>query len=170
MPKRRKATISLVQLPVDEDHILSMARQIIEARFQPRPNLTSAAQAKEYLILSMATEPRELFGVLYLNNAHAVLGFEVLFKGTIDSATVHSREVIEHILDNQAAAVILVHNHPSGETKPSREDIALTGRLAVALDTIDVRVIDHIIVAGPQTVSMAELGIMPTTSTKTDLL
>ena len=165
MAKRRKSTISLVQLPVDEEHILSMARQIIEARFKPRPNLTSAVEAKEYLILSMATEPRELFGILYLNNAHAVLGFEILFKGTIDSAAVHSREVVEHTLKNKAAAVILVHNHPSGETKPSRADIALTGRLAVALDTIDVRVIDHIIVAGTQTVSMAELDIMPNKTT-----
>lgn len=161
MAKRLKKMTSVVSLPVDEDVILDIAKQIIRQRFQPKAQLTSVSQVRDYLGVLLATEPREVFGVLYLDNSHQILGFEILFQGTIDGAHVYSREVLKQVMAYNSAAVILVHNHPSGIAEPSEADIRLTGRLKSALALIDVRILDHLIVAGTEMVSLAERGVMP---------
>ena len=95
-----------------------------------------------------------------LNKRHRVIGFEELFRGTIDVASVPPREVVKEVLARNAAAVILAHNHPSGEPEPSRADITLTRRLVEALALIDVRVLDHMVVGGTEVISFAERGLI----------
>ena len=101
-----------------------------------------------------------MFCCLYLDNRHHLIVCEELFRGTIDGAAVHPREVLRQALAHNAAAVILAHNHPSGIAEPSRADEIITRRLRDALALVDIRVLDHIIVAGPHTISLAERGIL----------
>jgi DNA repair protein RadC len=146
---------------INEDDVLATARTIMESRFQRSHYLTSPDVTRQYLSLSLANEPREVFGLVYLDTRHGVLGLEILFQGTIDGATVYPREVVKRALDANAAAVILVHNHPSGNPEPSRADQLLTERICKALETVEIRVLDHLIVAGGGVVSLAERGLIP---------
>lgn len=118
--------------------------------------LTSSQATRDYLITELKLESREVFGVLFLDNQHQILSFEKLFLGTLDSAAVYPRVVVEQTLKHQAAAVILTHNHPSGLAKPSIADKQITDKLIQALALIDVRVLDHMIIAGHQCYSFAE--------------
>jgi len=118
--------------------------------------LTSSHLTHEYLVSELRHESREVFAVLFLNNQHQVIEFERLFYGTLDAAAVYPRIVVEYALKHHAAAVILAHNHPSGVAEASIADKQITTRLAQALALIDVRVLDHIIVAGHQCYSFAE--------------
>ncbi|NOX42705.1 MAG: hypothetical protein GXP19_03095, partial [Gammaproteobacteria bacterium] len=102
----------------------------------------------------------EVFGCLYLDNRHSVIRFEALFRGTIDGASVHTREVVKQALKYNAAAVIFTHNHPSGIAEPSSADEALTRRLIDALKLVDIRVLDHIIVGNGCSFSFAERGLL----------
>jgi len=110
---------------------------------------------KEYLQLKLGSYDREVFALMLLDNQHQLIRFEELFFGTIDAASVYSREVVKAALNANAAAVILAHNHPSGIAEPSRADKRITSRLVDALGLIDVRVLDHIVV-GEHCVSFAE--------------
>jgi DNA repair protein RadC len=101
-----------------------------------------------------------VFCVLFLTNRHRVIAFEEMFRGTIDGATVHPREVVKQALRLNAAAVILAHNHPSGVSEPSRADEAITRRLRDALALVDIRVLDHLIVGGSEITSLAERGLL----------
>jgi DNA repair protein RadC len=121
--------------------------------------LTSPTTVRDYLRLQLATRECEIFAVLFLTNRHRVIAFEELFRGTIDGATVHPREVVKEVLRHNAAAVILCHNHPSGASEPSRADEAITRRLTEALALVDVRVLDHLIV-GETITSFAERGLL----------
>jgi DNA repair protein RadC len=121
--------------------------------------LTSPTTVRDYLRLQLATRECEIFAVLFLTNRHRVIAFEELFRGTIDGATVHPREVVKEVLRHNAAAVILAHNHPSGASEPSRADEAITRRLTEALALVDVRVLDHLIV-GETITSFAERGLL----------
>jgi len=103
--------------------------------------------------------PYEVFACLFLDNRNRLIAFEELFRGTIDGASVHAREVVRKALHHNAAAVILSHNHPSGVAEPSDADQQITVRLKEALSLVDVRVLDHIVV-GDETVSMAERGMI----------
>lgn len=105
-------------------------------------------------------EPHEVFGCLFLDSKHQVLSFETLFRGSIDNTSVHPREVVKRALANNAAALILCHNHPSGNSDPSQADRVLTKRLQKALELIDVRVLDHFIIGDGDPLSMAEYGWM----------
>jgi len=147
-------------LNLSESDVLDWAQAILEARFKRSNYLTSPALVRRYLTSQLATEEREVFGVILLDNQHGVLGFERLFYGTIDSASVYPREVVKTVLNANAAAVILVHNHPSGHPEPSQADILLTKRLAASLQTIDVRVLDHLVIGGTDTVSFAERALL----------
>lgn len=109
---------------------------------------TSTRAAREWLILNMAGLEREEFRVLYLNNQNQLIAGETLFTGTINRTEVHPREVIKRALYHNAAAVVLAHNHPSGEVTPSKADRLITERLVQALGTVDIRVPDHLIVGG----------------------
>ncbi|MBL4835565.1 MAG: DNA repair protein RadC [Pseudomonas sp.] len=143
-----------------EDQVLIWAQAILEARFTRSNFLTSPVMVRDYLRLAFASEEREVFGIILLDNQHGVLGFERLFYGTIDSASVYPREVIKTVLNANAAAVILTHNHPSGNPEPSQADIRLTSRIRVALETIDVRLLDHLVIGGTTSVSLAERGLL----------
>lgn len=108
----------------------------------------------------MAALEREEFRVLYLNNQNQLIAHETLFSGTINRTEVHPREVVKRALYFNAAAVILAHNHPSGETTPSQADKALTQRLVQVLQLVDIRVPDHLIIGGRQIYSFAEHGLL----------
>lgn len=119
-------------------------------------SLTSSQATRDYLLSELRLETREIFAVLFLDNQHHVLTFERLFFGTLNAAAVYPRVVVEQALKHHAAAVILTHNHPSGIAEASLADKQITERLIQALQLIEVRVLDHIIVAGNQCYSFAE--------------
>jgi DNA repair protein RadC len=151
----RKTWIDGVQ--VDENVVLEQAKAILRIRIaQPGSWITCPQDAKDLVVLELAEEPAEVFAVLWLNNKHGVLAFDRLFNGTIDGASVPPREVVRAAIKHNAAAAILVHNHPSGNTTPSQADERITERLKQALGLIDVRVLDHLIVGGTTTYSFAE--------------
>jgi DNA repair protein RadC len=119
---------------------------------------TAPELVKNYLIISLALEEREHFHVLFLDNQHKLLLDARLFSGTIDGASVYPREVVKQALQCNANAVILAHNHPSGVCAPSQADRQITEKLKQGLATIDIRVLDHIIVGHMETYSFAEQG------------
>ena len=121
---------------------------------EPGVAFTSTRAAREWLILNMAGR------VLYLNNQNQLIAGETLFTGTINRTEVHPREVIKRALYHNAAAVVLAHNHPSGEVTPSKADRLITERLVQALGLVDIRVPDHLIVGGSQVFSFAEYGLL----------
>lgn len=144
---------------ITEDAIIAKAMGIMRRRlFAEREAFTSPGTVSDYLKLLLAELQHEEFHAMYLNNRHELLGMEMLFTGTIDGCAVYPREVIRSVLSHNAAAVIFVHNHPSGTPTPSQADHNITRRLREALQLIDVRVLDHIIVAGTETYSFAEHG------------
>jgi DNA repair protein RadC len=124
------------------------------------PPLTSPRLAGDYLVAQLRDRDHEVFCCLFLDNRHRLIGFEELFRGTIDGASVHPREVVKRALERRAAAVILAHNHPSGVAEPSRADEVITIRLRDALALVDIRVIDHVIVGDGTCVSLAERGVV----------
>ena len=137
-----------------------MSRRHLAERAREKTMLESPLAVREYLKSMLRHEPHEVFGCLFLNSKHQVLTFEALFRGSIDSASVHPRQVVKRALAHNAAALILCHNHPSGNTEPSQADRVLTERLQEALELIDVRVLDHFIVGDGEPLSMAEYGWM----------
>ncbi|CAD7379410.1 RadC family protein [Xanthomonas arboricola] len=146
--------------PADADQILEAARQVIEQKMQRGEAFTSPAAVKDYLRAKLAGFEHEVFAVLFLDTQHRLIEYAEMFRGTIDSAEVHPREVVKAALRHNAAAVIISHNHPSGNPEPSGADNVLTKRLKEALALVDVRMLDHIIVAGGSTTSFAECGLI----------
>ncbi|WP_313104416.1 RadC family protein [Stutzerimonas nitrititolerans] len=147
-------------LPATADQILEAARRVVDLKVQRGAPFNAPDIVKEYLGAKLAGLEHEVFAVLFLDNQHRLIDYVEMFRGTIDSASVYPREVVKEALRVNAAAVILSHNHPSGYAKPSQADRTLTGRLKEALALVDVRTLDHIIVAGPARVSFAELGLL----------
>lgn len=145
--------------PVSSEEILKMASTLLNRRFARGRTITAPEEAKTFVSMKLARLEHEVFAVLFLDNRHRVLGFEKLFRGTIDGASVHPREVVKRVLELNAAAVIFAHNHPSGLAEPSQADLRITQRLKDALALIDVRVLDHFIV-GTEVVSFAERGLI----------
>ncbi|HHQ6568474.1 TPA: RadC family protein [Serratia fonticola] len=144
----------------NEDLILQQAQTIIENRYFRGQQLLSVQEVRDYLMVKLAPLEHEVFGCLLLDNQQRILAYQELFRGTINGVSVYPREMVKLSLGYNAAALILVHNHPSGEPEPSQADLAITKRLVSALELVDVRVLDHFIVAGTQTVSMAERGLL----------
>ncbi|MFW9079767.1 RadC family protein [Pseudomonas sp. P2757] len=140
--------------------VLEMGRRHLAERMRHKPALENPQVVRDYLKAMLRHEPHEVFGCLFLDSKHQVLTFEALFRGSIDNTSVHPREVVKRSLANNAAAVILCHNHPSGNSDPSQADKLLTKRLQKALELIDVRVLDHFIVGDGEPLSMAECGWM----------
>lgn len=140
--------------------ILDAARCLLAARVIRGRSISNPREMIEYLTLQLTPYEYEVFGVLFLDNRHRVIIFEELFRGTIDGAAVHPREVVRRALFHNAAAAVLAHNHPSGCTEPSSADRHITERLKTALALIDVRVLDHIVVGGNSAVSFAERGLL----------
>lgn len=144
----------------NEDLTLQQAQAIIENRYIRGQQLLSVMDVRDYLMVKLAPLEHEVFGCLLLDNQQRILTYQELFRGTINGVNVYPREVVKLSLQYNAAALILVHNHPSGEPEPSQADLAITKRLVSALELVDVRVLDHFIVAGTQTVSMMERGLL----------
>jgi DNA repair protein RadC len=144
-----------------EEEILAKARAILAKRVEREHDaLTSPAATREYLIMKLADLPHEIFGMVMLDNRNRVITTVEMFRGTIDGASVYPREVAKEVLKHNAAAVILYHNHPSGVAEPSEADKRITDRLTKALALLDVRVLDHLIVAGLGITSFAERGLI----------
>ncbi|WP_427866754.1 RadC family protein [Enterobacter kobei] len=142
------------------DQILEVARQVIDQKMQRGDEFTSPAAVKDYLRAKLAGFEHEVFAVLFLDTRHRLIDYAEMFRGTIDSAEVHPREVVKEALRLNAAAVIISHNHPSGNPEPSAADRTMTSQLRQALALVDVRTLDHIIVAGGTTTSFAERGLI----------
>ncbi|WP_313314643.1 RadC family protein [Stutzerimonas nitrititolerans] len=147
-------------LPATADQILEATRRIVDLKVQRGAPFNAPEVVKEYLGAKLAGFEHEVFAVLFLDNRHRLIDYVEMFRGTIDSASVYPREVVKEALKRNAAAVILSHNHPSGNAEPSQADRTLTGRLKDALGLVDVRTLDHIVVAGLERVSFAELGLL----------
>ena len=138
--------------------VLELARRALAEQLRERAALDSPQAVKDYLQLQLASKKHECFAVLFLDNQHRLLALEEMFRGTLASTSVYPREVVLRALHHHAAAVVLAHNHPSGTVQPSRADETLTQALKAALALVDVRVLDHIIVAPGLALSMAEKG------------
>ncbi|MBO2622852.1 RadC family protein [Shewanella algae] len=137
--------------------ILETAAGIIAERYVRGDVFTNPSATMDFLRFKLHQHEREVFAVMMLDSQHRLIEFTELFYGTIDAASVYPREVVKAVLSCNAAAVILTHNHPSGVAEPSQADRRITERLINALSTIDVPVLDHIVV-GDQCVSFAERG------------
>ena len=144
--------------PATAPEILSAARRALRVRRGTA--FTSPAVTGDFLRLKLGTLEHEVFAVVFLDNRHRLIEYRELFRGTIDNTTVYPREVAKEALALNAAAVILAHNHPSGVAEPSRADEFLTRTLRESLALVDVRVLDHFIVAGNGVVSFAERGLL----------
>ena len=144
----------------EKGSLLALAMKVLSMRHYRGRTLRSPDDTQAYLRLRLADKQAEIFGCLYLDNRHRVLELCELFHGTIDGSSVYPRVVVQQALEVNAAAVILFHNHPSGVAEPSQADERITRRLKNALELVDVRVLDHFIVAAGDSVSMAARGIL----------
>ena len=144
----------------EEQATLAHAADILKSKLiiSEQPALTSPDMVKTFCQHSLAAKEHEVFGVIFLDNQHRVRSTAELFTGTVDAASVYPREVVKKALAENAAAVILFHNHPSGVAEPSQADRRITRRLADALALVDIKVLDHFVVSFESTVSFAERG------------
>lgn len=142
----------------EQDQIVQVALAILEYRYRPGAFLESPAEVKDYLRLELSDRKFEAFGCIFLDCRHRVIEIAELFAGSIDSASVHPRVVVERALHLNAARVIFYHCHPSGCPKPSSADRAITQKLVDALMLIEVRVLDHLVIGATEVSSFAELG------------
>lgn len=140
--------------------VLEMGRRHLSAAMEQGRGFENPQMVKDYLLSELRHRQREVFCVLLLDNQHRLLSYEELFQGTIDGASVYPREVVKLALSHNAAAVILAHNHPSGIAEPSQADKRITERLQQALQLVDIRVLDHLVVGDCQVTSFAERGLL----------
>ena len=140
--------------------VMEMARRALAQPMRSADVFDTPGRVKDYLALHLAGREREVFVVMFLNTQHHMLALEEMFQGTLMSTSVYPREVVRRALALNAAAVVLAHNHPSGVAEPSRADESLTLQLVRALQLVDVRVLDHVVVGQGQVVSMSERGMM----------
>lgn len=146
---------------IEENIVIENALQILEERLRKDPfNFTCIADTEKYLVLKLSEKNNEIFSLILLDSRHRMIEFVELFTGTIDACSVHTREVVRYALKHNAAAIILAHNHPSGISEPSQSDIDITDKIRQSLSLIDVRVLDHIVIAGTDTVSFAKRGLV----------
>ncbi|HEY9198072.1 MAG TPA: DNA repair protein RadC [Gammaproteobacteria bacterium] len=139
---------------------LELGRRYLLADLQRGDALANPDITRRFLQSRLRGYPHEVFACLFLDNRHRVIEYEALFRGTLDGASVHPREVVKAALAHNAAAVILAHNHPSGVAEPSQADVHLTRRLREALGLVDIRVLDHMVIGDGEAVSFAERGLL----------
>ncbi len=139
---------------------LEVSRRYYYETIRLGPALESPEATRRFLLAELRDLRHEVFACLFLDNRHRVLAFDILFRGTIDGASVHPREVVTEALRRNAAAVILTHNHPSGVAEPSDADRRITLRLRETLALLDIRVLDHLVVGDGVCVSFAERGLL----------
>jgi DNA repair protein RadC len=139
---------------------LELGRRYLACDLRERESLAHPSACADYLRARIGAYPYEVFACIFLDNRHRILAFEELFRGTIDGASVHPREVVRRCLAHNAAAIVLAHNHPSGVAEPSQADRAITAELKRALETIQVRVLDHFIIGAGMPTSFAARGLL----------
>lgn len=140
--------------------VMELARRSLTQQLETRPVFDSPQRVKDFLQLHLAHLPHEVFAVLFLDAQNRLIRLEEMFRGTLTQTSVYPREVVKRALELHAGAVILAHNHPSGVAEPSRADEFLTRTLTGALQLVDVRVLDHLVVGHAQVVSFAERGLL----------
>ena len=146
--------------PAHADEVLCHARRLLASRVRRGATMSSPEAVKDHLRLELGVLEHEVFCVLFLDAQHRIIALKQLFRGTVSQTSVYPREVVKEALSVNAAAVILAHNHPSGSVDPSRADEFLTQTLKTALELVDVRVLDHLVVAGADVCSFAERGLV----------
>ena len=146
--------------PASSQEILAAARQVLAHRVRRGAALTSPHKVREYLSMRLGFLDYEIFAVILLDRRHRVIEYLELFRGTIDGASVHPREIVKLALEKGASACLLIHNHPSGVADQSQADELITTRLVQSLALIDVRVLDHWIIGAGDVLSFAEKGLM----------
>lgn len=146
--------------PATGDEIIATALLALDTKIQRQGAIASPADARAFVSLRLGALPHEVFAVLFLDSQNRVIEYREMFRGSIAQTSVYPREVVKEALQLNAAAVILSHNHPSGVAEPSRADEYLTQTLKSALALVDVRVLDHLVVAAGTVVSFAERGLL----------
>jgi DNA repair protein RadC len=146
--------------PATGDEVLRQARCVMSRRVRRGVSFCSPSVMRDYLLLQLGHLEHEVFCVAFLDAQHRLLEFREMFKGSLTQTSVYPREVVKAALACNAAAVVLSHNHPSGQAEPSRADEFLTQALKSALQLVDVRVLDHIVVGADSSVSFAERGLI----------
>ncbi|HDC4500978.1 TPA: DNA repair protein RadC [Enterobacter kobei] len=144
--------------PVDQQTVRKALLLLKCQLRKPGVSFTSSHAVRDWLRLHLAPLEREALSVLWLDNQHRLIAHDTLFLGTINTITVHPREVVKAGLKHNAAAAVLAHNHPSGEAEPSMADRLITERLKQTLELVDIRLLDHLVVGGMETISFAERG------------
>ena len=140
--------------------VIEMARRALAQRLTDTPVFDAPAAVKQFVALALGARQHEVFSVLFLDSQHRLLQHDEMFRGTLTQTSVYPREVVRRALELNSAAVIFAHNHPSGAAEPSRADEFLTQSLKSALQLVDVRVLDHLVVGQGQVVSFAERGLL----------
>jgi DNA repair protein RadC len=146
--------------PASGDEILRSAREVMNRRVRRGTSMSSPRVVRDFLSIKLGSLEHETFCVLLLDARHRLIEYVELFRGTIDSASVHPREIVKLALAKNAAALLCAHDHPSGVAEPSQADEQITQRIKAALDLVQVRFLDHIIIAGGVAVSLAERGLI----------
>lgn len=146
--------------PANADEVLQAAQRVLAEQMRGCEVLSSPQVVRDYLRVKLGTLEHEVFALVHLDSQNRVIEYVEMFRGTVSQTSVYPREVVKESLARNSAAILLVHCHPSGSTQPSRADEILTQTLRAALALVDVRVLDHLIVAGPEILSMAERGLM----------
>jgi len=160
-PANRIARFKRLELSAaEETTLMELALARLAERHRPGETFTGPGDAEGYLRLKLGTRKYEVFGAVFLDNRHRIIALEELFQGTIAGTSVYPRVVVQRALELNAAALVLFHNHPSGVAEPSHADEAITKRLKAALDLVDVRVLDHFVVASGESVSFAARGLL----------
>lgn len=137
-----------------------LARRYFEESLPAGISIRSPADTEQFLMARLRDKPHEVFCCLYLDNRHRVLFFEELFRGTIDGTSVYPREIVKRALAVNAAAIILAHNHPSGVAEPSQADERITRRVKSALELVDIRLLDHLVIGDSTSTSLANRGLL----------
>jgi DNA repair protein RadC len=138
----------------------AVARRYLADRVVDKDFIRSSKEVLEYLQHNLRDKNREVFMVIYLNGRNQIIKMEEVFEGTLSTSAVYPREVVKRALDNEAAALVFVHNHPSGNPNPSKEDLTITNKLKEASQSIDVVVHDHLIIAGNEVYSFTDHGLI----------
>lgn len=145
---------------ITEQDILAAAETLLRAKLERQGSISNPQDAGDFLRMRLGALLHEEFHIVWLDNRHRILDCQKLFTGTVDGASVHPREVVRAALAINASAVVLAHNHPSGVAEPSSADRSITQELIAALRLIDVRVLDHLVIAAGEVVSMAARGLL----------
>ena len=146
--------------PFSLQELLDFAHQLLHEKYLHEHTITNPHDFRDLLRVQLGAREHEIFWIAFLDNRHRILAMEEMFRGTLDGASVYPREVVKSALSYNAAAVIFAHNHPSGVAEPSQADRSITKRLTDALNLVDIRVLDHFVVAGADIISFAEAGLL----------